>query len=196
MRVSGIGAISLAMNETLTHGKILNMAQILFMIYLISSVILRSPAAGLFVLLPLALAVAATFAVLGALHIWLNMGTATVAAMGVGIGADYAIYLIYRFREEYARLGDERRAAAAALSTSGKAILFVAAAISAGYGVLGVSDFYVNQILSRMVPMTMVVSCLAALSVMPAALLHARPRFLFGPPAPPETVGRRAGQAG
>jgi hypothetical protein len=100
--------------------------------------------------------------------------------MAVGIGADYAIYVIYRLREEHARLGDPPAATAAALATSGKAVLFVAAAISAGYAALGASDFYVNRILAELVPVTMIVSCLAAVTVMPAALLHARPKFLFG----------------
>ncbi len=107
------------------------------------------------------------------------MGTATVAAMGVGIGADYAIYVIYRFREELARDTDERRAAGVTLATSGKAVIFVAAAISAGYGSLFFSEFYVNHILAQLVPLTMIVSCSAALTVMPAALLHFRPKFLF-----------------
>ncbi len=179
MRIGGMGPMSLAMNQTLTEGKIHNIVQILVMIYLISSLILGSPVAGFFVLIPLILAVAVNFAVLGAFRIWLNMGTATVSAMGVGIGADYAIYMIYRFREELARLPDERLAAGVTLATSGKAVLFVAAAISAGYGSLFFSDFYVNHILSELVPLTMVVSCTAALTVMPAALLHIRPKFLF-----------------
>lgn len=178
-RIGGAGPISLAMNQTLTEEKIHNIVQILVMVYLISSLILGSPVAGLFVLIPLVLAVAVNFAVLGALRIWLNMGTATVAAMGVGIGADYAIYIIYRFREELARFDTEREAAAATLATSGKAVLFVAAAISAGYGSLFFSDFYVNRILAKLVPLTMIVSCTAALTLMPAALLHLRPKFLF-----------------
>jgi len=56
----------------------------------------------------------------------------------------------------------------------------VALAISVGYGALAVSDFYLNRVLSRLVPLTMAVSCLVALTLLPASYLHFRPRFLFG----------------
>lgn len=180
-RTGGSGIMALATNQSLMRGKIVNVLQIALMIYLISSLILGSAIGGLFVLLPLLIAVAAIVAVLGAFGIWLNVATATVASMSLGLGADYAIYLIYRLREESRRsLGSS--GAAAALASSGKAILCVAVAISAGFASLGISDFHVNRLLAGMVPFTMAASCLAALTVMPAALLHFRPRFVFGPP--------------
>lgn len=179
MRIGGMGPISLALDQTLTEGKILNIALVLLMVYGLSSLVLGSPLAGVFVILPLVVAVAANFGALGAFGLWLNMGTATIAAMSVGIGADYAIYLTYRLREEIARTGDERRAVIATLRSSGKAVFFVALAISVGYGSLAFSDFYLNQVLSRLVPLTMAVSCLVALTLLPAAFLHGRPGFLF-----------------
>jgi len=179
MRIGGGGPISLALDHTLTEGKILNIALVLLMVYVLSSVVLGSALSGAFIVMPLLVAVAANFGALGALGLWLNMGTATIAAMAVGIGADYAIYLTYRLREEYERLGDESEAVAVALATSGKAVFFVALAISVGYASLAGSDFYLNQVLSRLVPLTMGVSCLVTLTLLPASYLLLRPKFLF-----------------
>ena len=179
MRIGGAGPVSLALDHTLIEGKIMNIGLVLLMVYVLSSVVLGSALSGAFIVLPLVVAVAANFGALGAFGLWLNMGTATIAAMAVGIGADYAIYLTYRLREEYERLGDEREAVAAALATSGKAVFFVALAISVGYSSLASSDFYLNHVLSRLVPLTMAVSCLVALTLLPVSYLHFRPQFLF-----------------
>jgi hypothetical protein len=179
VRIGGMGPVSLALDQTLTEGKLLNIALVLFMVYVLSSLVLGSPFAGVFVILPLVVAVAANFGALGAFGLWLNMGTATIAAMAVGIGADYAIYFAYRLREEYERLGDEAAAVGAALATCGKAVFFVAAAISVGYGSLAVSEFYLNRVLARLVPLTMAVSALVALSLLPASFLQLRPKFVF-----------------
>ena len=49
------------------------------------------------------------FGLMGLTGIPLNIATSLISAMAVGIGADYAIYLIYRFREELAGTGWTRR---------------------------------------------------------------------------------------
>lgn len=100
--------------------------------------------------------------------------------MAVGVGADYAIYLIYRLREELARTVDEAIAVHAALTTAGKAILFVALAVAGGYGVLAISyQFYPHVWLAILMVTTMVVSSLSALTVLPAIILTLRPRCIF-----------------
>ena len=53
------------------------------------------------------------------------MGTAAISAMAIGIGADYAVYFLFRVREEFERTGDLRQATSVALTTSGKAIAYV-----------------------------------------------------------------------
>ena len=100
--------------------------------------------------------------------------------MAVGIGADYEIYLLYRFREELARSGNVLSATRESLLTSGKAILFVAISIMGGYAVLQASDFaFYNQI-SNMVLATMAVSALFALFFLRALMMIFKPRFIFG----------------
>ena len=60
--------------------------------------------------------------------------------------------------------------------------LFVALAISAGFAVYLVSDFYAFHILGIFVPLTMLTSSLTALTLLPALVLLLRPRFIMGPP--------------
>ena len=74
----------------------------------ITSILLRSLAGGLLVLLPLATSALVNLGLMGWTGIPLSMGTAAISAMAVGIGADYAVYFIFRVREEFQRMGDLR----------------------------------------------------------------------------------------
>lgn len=187
--IGGSGPTMLAMNQAMIHGKLLNMAQVGVLIYAISALVLGSALGGLFVLVPLVLAVVVNFGTLGAAGIWLNMSTATISAMAVGIGADYAIYLVYRLREELGREATPEAALRRALATSGKAVVFVAAAISVGYASLAFAELEFDRMIARLVPLTMLVSATGALTVMPALLFLVRPAFLFPRPrSEPEVV--------
>ena len=114
-------------------GKTINLIQISLLVVVITSLLLRSLAGGLLVLLPLATAALVNLGLMGWTGILLSMGTAAISAMAVGIGADYAVYFIFRVREEFQRTGDLREATATALTTSGKAIAYVASAVAGGY---------------------------------------------------------------
>ncbi|MBI1823815.1 MAG: MMPL family transporter, partial [Nitrospirae bacterium] len=182
VRVSvGGGAPSgAAMNEVIVQGKILNVLQIGGVIYLISSLVFRSFFAGFFVLVPLLLAAVGNFAIMGYGGIRLNIGTSVILAMTVGIGTDYAIYLIYRLREEIERGGDIDRAFQIALTTAGKGVLYVATAVSIGYGVLLFSfGFYIHLWFGMLTAAAMFFSSFAALTILPALVYTLKPDFIF-----------------
>src|SRR5438093_1338280 len=185
----GVGPTILAVNEHTTHGKLLNTLVVLCVIYLVSSLMLRSALGGLYVVSPIVATVAILFGVLGWSGIKLDMGSASVIAMAAGIGADYAIYFLYRLREERARLASDEAAFDAALHTSGRAVIFVAASIGAGFSVMAFSKYLGLRLFGTLMPIAMGVSCIAALSLMPGLVLRTRPAFVFGRAAK-EAAGR------
>ena len=169
-----------ALNEVMVYGKILNILQITVVVFIMSSLIFRSLVAGILVLLPLLVAVLAIFGLMGWSGIPLNITTALISAMAVGIGADYAIYLIYRLREELIKGSDEITAVRKVMGTAGQAILFVAISVSAGYGVLLLSFGYnVHKWLAILIAEAMLISSLSALLLIPALILTFRPDFIF-----------------
>jgi predicted RND superfamily exporter protein len=180
IQVGGEVADNAALSTVVARGKILNIVQIGVVILVITSMVFRSLLAGLFVLTPLILAALANFGLMGWAGIPLNIGTSVISAMAVGVGADYAIYLIYRLKEDCARGLDELGAVRHTLTTAGQAILFVALAIAGGYGVLLLSyQFLFYMWFGILIANTMLVSCLAALTVLPSLILVLRPRFVF-----------------
>ena len=98
--------------------------------------------------------------------------------MGVSIGADFAIYLIFRIREQRRAGADRTYAVREALQTSGKAIFFVSSAVVVGYLVLPFSGFSVWVRLGFLTALIVGVSALATLTVIPALAILLEPRFL------------------
>lgn len=177
----GAGPTIVAVNQHTTHTKVLNILLVLAAIYLVSSLVLRSPLGGLYVITPIALSMVLLFGLLGWIGIRLDMGSASVLAIAAGIGADYAIYFLYRLREERGRAADDAAALHVTMQTSGRAVIFVATSIGAGFLAMGLfSRFFGLRLFGTLMPLAMGVSCLAALSVMPVLVLRTRPAFIFG----------------
>jgi len=185
VQISGSVASSEAINEVMVHGKLLNIVQIAAIILVVASLALRSLMGGILVAVPLALAVLTNFGVMGVFGIPLDIGTSTISAMAVGIGADYAVYFLFRLREELAQTPSLPQAIERALDTSGKAILFVSSAIAAGYLTLCFSGFGYHIWLGTLVALAMIVSSAASLTLLPALVSAIRPSYLEPRVAPP-----------
>jgi predicted RND superfamily exporter protein len=176
----GVGPTLLALNDHTVKGKLLNILVVFAVIFLIASLLLRTLLGGAFVTAPLAMALIVNLGVFSWLRIAFDLSGASIAAIGVGIGADYAIYCLYRLREEFRRSGVIEDALSVMMATTGRAVVFVALAISAGFSVYLLSDFYAFRILGLFVPLTMIISCLTALALPTALVMLLRPRFIFG----------------
>jgi predicted RND superfamily exporter protein len=191
VRMGGSLPQTIAGNQALTKGKTENIGQMVLVVFVLSALILRSFVGGLFVTTPLVLVVLANFGVMGWLGIPLDMGTISTAAMAIGIGADYELYLLFRFREELQRSGGDVAAATRqSLVTSGKAVIYVALSIAAGYSFLLSSGFAFYSRLAVMVVATMGVSAFAAIIFLRAMTMIFKPRFIFGDSKPQLAAGR------
>jgi RND superfamily putative drug exporter len=115
-----------------------------------------------------------------------SFATELAAMIGLGVGIDYALFIVTRFRENYLRTGDVDGAIAGAMDTAGRAVLFAGATVIIallGQFALGVDFLYGLAVASSLaVLMTM----LAALTVLPALLSR------FGERIVRRRVGRRA----
>jgi hypothetical protein len=179
VRMGGSLAETIAINDVLTEGKLKNMAQMALVVLILSAIALRSIIGGLFVVTPLLMIIMANFGLMGWMGVSLDMGVATTASMAVGIGADYEIYLVFRFREELARTGSILDATRNSLLSSGKAIIYVALSIAGGYAVMLFTGFGFYTRLATMVIATMVCSAVAALLFLRAMMVIFKPKFIF-----------------
>ena len=171
---------STALSESLVDGKLQNVLQIGLVIFAVSALVFRSLLGALLVVTPLAITALVNFGVMGLTGIPLNTPNAVTAPMAIGIGADYAIYLLYRIREELRQHDSLEDAIAAALESAGRAILYVGTAIAGGYSVLMLSKGFNIHIWSGiLIVMSMLVSVLTTLLLLPSLVRALEPGFLW-----------------
>jgi uncharacterized protein len=180
---------ALGLNETVIRQKLVNICQILVIIFLFGSLVFRSFAVGLLIMLPSSLAMMVSLGAMGFFDIPLSLGTATTSALTVSIGADYAVYILYRFREEARKSADVHEQARLALMSTGKAVFYVSSAIAAGFAILIPTGLSYYRQLGALVSSSMVLSSLAAVTVLPALVVRFRPGFI----TPCSTETARAG---
>lgn len=179
MQIGGSVPQTSALSESLVKGKMQNIAQMMGFVFIAGVLVFRSVLAGVYLVLPLIFTVLVNFGVMGLTGIPLNTPNSVSSAMAIGIGADYAIYLLYRIREELGNTKDIDEALAQTMKTAGKAVFFVASAISVGYAVLMLSfNFYVHIWFGMLIVLSMVVSAVSALILIPALIKLHTPRFL------------------
>jgi uncharacterized protein len=180
VRLGGGLPMTVASNSALVEAKVWNILQISVIVFVLSSLALRSLLGGLLVVVPLAGIVAINIGLMGWLGIPLDMGTASITAMVAGVGADYEIYMLFRLRDEYRRCGDLNQALQRSLATSGKAVLFVALSIAGGYAALLFSDFQFYPRMGGTMMITMAVSAALSLLLLRATVALIRPKFIVG----------------
>ncbi|HET9692755.1 MAG TPA: MMPL family transporter [Steroidobacteraceae bacterium] len=140
----------------------------------------RSVVAGLILLVPVNLANVVLGASLHMMGVGLDINSLLVASIGVGVGIDYGIYLLSRICEEHhAHGGDWGRTLTAALTTTGKAIMFTASIM-----LVGILPWYFLSGLKFMADMglllvmIMLINMVLALVVLPLLVWFIKPRFV------------------
>jgi hydrophobe/amphiphile efflux-3 (HAE3) family protein len=152
------------------------------------SMLLRSVVAGLFAAFPLLLALTMMFGVMGLSGIELNLVTALLSSIMIGVGIDYSIHFMWRYRDERANGLSPERAVERTLTTTGRGIVFNALSVVIGFIVLLISAFFPVQFFGLLVAISILASLVGALVVLPATAVVFRPRFLE-PVAVPEGGG-------
>jgi predicted RND superfamily exporter protein len=178
----GTGTIALqqAMNNVVKrfHWTILGLLNLV--ILLGCSYAYRSFVAGLILLIPVNLANIILAASMHLIGIGLDINSLMVACIGVGVGIDYGIYLLSRICQEYRPNDcDFGRTITAALTTTGKAIMFTATIM-----LIGILPWYFLSELKFMADMglllvlTMLINMILALVVLPLLVWIIKPRFV------------------
>ena len=190
---TGIIALQEAVNHVIARYQHVVLLSVNAMIFVMCALAYRSLVAGVLLLIPVNLANEGLLAAMHLLGVGLDVNSMIVAAIGVGVGIDYGIYLLSRICEEHARqavnaAGVSSKAAddlvwaqsiGAALGTTGKAILFTASIM-----VLGIVPWYALSGLKFVADMglllivIMAINMVLALVVLPLLVWWLRPRFV------------------
>jgi hydrophobe/amphiphile efflux-3 (HAE3) family protein len=177
--IAGNAHVGHVQTEMITDNLRYNIMMTVFTIFLFAWAMMRSLVAGLFVMVPVLAAVILNFAIMGVTGVTIGWGSSMFTSVAICIGVDYAIHLIYKVKHEFARLQDITEALPLSLATTGKTIFFNAVVVVAGFMVLLASQMPPNQQMGLLVSVAMLSSFIATLTVLPALIMTARPKFIF-----------------
>ena len=177
----GILGILAAVNEEVEWSYWAILVAIFSSTFLLCLFAYRSPKAALILIIPLAAAQVLSELLMLLLNIDLNVNSLPVAAIGVGLGIDYGIYLLSRLKEETLSGGDFDTARFVALSTTGKVILFTAFNLSVGVSFWLLSEVKFQAEMGLLIGTLLWFNCISALVFIPALTGILKPKFVIGP---------------
>jgi putative drug exporter of the RND superfamily len=124
-----------------------------------------------------------------------NVGPDLALMIGLGVGIDYSLFIVTRFREDYLATGDLELSLVEAMDTSGRAILLAGATVVIallGMFATGVAFMYGLAIAAVI---AVLLTLVASLTLLPALLSRFGPRLVRTRGAGKRSLGRRRASA-
>lgn len=178
VELAGTAYLESALTDLIVKSQLYSMVASFLLVYIIISVSFKSSIAGLFGVIPLSFAILVNFALMGYTGIKLDISTAMVSSIAIGVGIDYSIHILSRYHRERKLNEDLAVVTRRTLFTTGKAIMFNAVSVGAGIGVLIFSNFNPLMFSGLLVSIIMITSSLAAMTLLPLLLNIFNPGFI------------------
>ncbi len=167
---AGCSTLCIVADDLIIPGQIRSLGVAFLVVLALLALIFRSATYGLLGLVPMVLTITVVFALLGVSGVYLDAASALIASIVLGIGVDYSIHFLARYRSLRRAGTDLEAAVLETLRTSGRAIVFNSLAVTVGFLVLLLSSFWPVIHMGWLVAANMVLSALLTMLVMPAVL--------------------------
>lgn len=166
LNFAGSGYKILVFNDLILTGQIKSLAYSFILVIILLSFMFKSIKLGLIATIPIIITTIISFGVLGWLNIPLETTTALISSIAIGIGIDYAVHFIDRYKLNAKKHQHQFDAAKETMLHSGRAISFNAIVVILGFLVLLFSAFKPNMALGVIVSLNMLTSFLATITTM------------------------------
>ncbi len=175
--ITGLSNLTLAILRLLVESQISSVLSSLIIVFLFISLLSRSLVEGFFSIIPLSASLLFNFGIMGLFNIPIDISTATIASIGIGVGIDYTLHFLERLKSFLCHM-EYNDAVKATMETTGKGIFFNALAVAAGFAALMASQLRGNFFMGLLLALIMVTSSTFAVTLLPALLKLAQPKFL------------------
>ena len=140
---------------------------------IVAAVFMRSLRLGLVSVVPILVVVAWLYAFMHLAGYGINVVTATIGAVSIGIGIDFAIHFIMRYREELERLSDRLAAVQAAGEGTGSALVASALSSIVGFAIMALAPMPMFSAYGFLTAIMIFMALVATLTVLPGLLVLA-----------------------
>ena len=163
---AGSGYKAKVFTDLILEGQIKSLLLSIVIIIVLLTIMFKKLSIGLIGSVPIIITALISFSVMGLFNIPLSTTTALVSSIAVGIGIDYAIHFIERYRIYALETGDKQATIRQTMHHTGRAIIFNATVVIAGFLVLLFSVFPPNRALGALVSLNMFTSFLGTVTIM------------------------------
>ena len=171
IEITGMPFVDITMDQSLINSQIGSILIAILFVIILVGIILRSWISGLYASIPIIATIMLLFGFMGLTGISLNIATVLVASVALGIGIDYSIHIISHFNESYKKSQDLYASIQESILISGNAIIINVISVSTGFLILVFSEMVPLQYFGLLIALSMVSSCLGALTLLPSILI-------------------------
>jgi hydrophobe/amphiphile efflux-3 (HAE3) family protein len=175
---TGMPLIYKHLDESLIISQIQSLIIAIILILIILTIQLKSVLGGLAGLSPILLSVTVMFGLMGFASIPIDVATVLTGSIALGIGIDYAIHFSVRYKMYHKKDENPAEAVKQTMSTTGKAIIINALAVSMGFFTLFFADLVPLQRFGFLIVIIMIASSVGALTLLPASIMILKERFI------------------
>ncbi len=176
--VGGYGYVRSQLASLVVRGQFYSLGIALLIIFGLIAMIFKSLRAGLISCIPLALSMILLFGIMGFTGIRLDVATALLSSIMIGVGVDYSIHFLWRYKEEREMNRPPKEAVITTLTTTGRGILFNALSVIVGFIMLILSTFTPIRFFGILVVISIFSCLIGALIILPALVLNHKFKFL------------------
>jgi hypothetical protein len=155
---------------SIVTGQLQSLGMAMVAIFVVLALMFLSMRIGLLAVIPNVLPVVFFFGVLGWCGIYLNLGTSLIAATSLGLAIDATIHYMASFNRELQGETNQTAAIQRALRRVGTPILYTTSALLLGFLVFGLSSFVPIRDFGLLTGVTLAISLIANLALLPALL--------------------------
>jgi len=166
VKYAGSGYKALVFTDLILEGQIISLLMSIVIVIILLSLMFKKISLGLIGAVPIIITATISFGMMGLFNIPLSTTTALVSSIAIGIGIDYAVHFIERYKIHALETGDKELTIRMTMHHSGRAIIFNAIVVIAGFLVLLFSVFPPNRSLGALVSLNMFTSFLGTVTIM------------------------------
>lgn len=166
------------LDKSLLKSQITSLSIAIIFVFLCVVALTSSFKGGLTGIIPIIFTLSIIFGVMGFANIPLDIATVLVGSVSIGIGIDYSIHFLNRYRLETQKSENELNALYSTLTTTGKAIITNAITVALGFLVLIFANLIPLRRFGLLVAITMLSSGIGALTLLPAILLITKVKII------------------
>jgi len=179
MKLSGTAAMLGTLAQLIIKGQMVSLIISLIVMFIIMSIVFRSIIGGIISVLPLISSIIIVFGFMGYTGINLDIATAMLSSIMIGVGIDYTVHFLWHIKEHIREGQNLATSIDTTLRLSGKGIIFNAFSVIIGFAVLLFSVFVPVNFFGLLILLSIGMCLLGALALLPAIISLLKPKFLL-----------------